>query len=144
MKRHPNNKLFVGLLIQDQCPKERRWRICAQKERKSPIIVPSIFCGESGNKCAHLQSDLSFPCSFTQFHLTVTCCTCGIPQALCEEWAKTFYCCWSVAKSRPTPCDPMNCSSQASLAFTTSRGLLKLTCIESEMPSSHLILCCVI
>ena len=35
----------------------------------------------------------------------------------------------------------MNCSSQASLSITNSRSLLKLTSIESVMPSSHLILC---
>ena len=30
---------------------------------------------------------------------------------------------------------------QASLSFTISRSLLKLMCIESVMPSNHLILC---
>ena len=35
----------------------------------------------------------------------------------------------------------MNRSSQASLSITNSRSLLKLTSIESVMPSSHLILC---
>ena len=31
---------------------------------------------------------------------------------------------------------------QASLSFTTPQSLLKLTSIESMMPSNHLILCC--
>ena len=48
----------------------------------------------------------------------------------------------SVAQSCPTLCDPMNCSSQASLSITISRSSLKLMSIESVMPSSHLILCC--
>ena len=48
----------------------------------------------------------------------------------------------SVAQSCPTLCDPMNCSTQASLSITNSRNSLKLTSIESVMPSSHLILCC--
>ena len=47
----------------------------------------------------------------------------------------------SVAQSCPTLFDPMNCS-QVSLSITNSRSLLKLTSIESVMPSSHLILCC--
>jgi len=51
----------------------------------------------------------------------------------------------SVAQLRPTPCDPMNwgyVAHQASLSITNSRSSLKLTSIESVMPSSHLILCC--
>ena len=48
----------------------------------------------------------------------------------------------SVAQSCPTLCDPMNCARQASLSVTNSRCSLKLTSIESVMPSSHLILCC--
>jgi len=46
-----------------------------------------------------------------------------------------------VAQSCPTLCDPMNCTRQASLSITNSRSSLKLTSIESVMPSSHLILC---
>ena len=38
-------------------------------------------------------------------------------------------------------CDPMNCSTQASLSITNSRSLLKLMSIKSVMPSNHLILC---
>ena len=41
----------------------------------------------------------------------------------------------------PTLCDPMDCSTPASLSFTISRSLLKLMSIESVMPSNHLILC---
>ena len=47
----------------------------------------------------------------------------------------------SVAQSCSTLCDPMNCS-QASLSITNARSSLRLTSIESVMPSSHLILCC--
>ena len=47
----------------------------------------------------------------------------------------------SVAQSCLTLCDPMNCSMPASLSTTNSQSLLKLTSIESVMPSSHLILC---
>ena len=36
----------------------------------------------------------------------------------------------------------MDCSTPASLSITNSRSLLRLTSIESVMPSSHLILCC--
>ena len=50
-------------------------------------------------------------------------------------------CCCSVAQSCPTLCDPMDCSTQASLSFTISQSSLKLMSIESVMPSNHLILC---
>ena len=47
----------------------------------------------------------------------------------------------SVTQLCPTLCNPMNRSTQASLSITNSRSSLKLTSIESVMPSSHLILC---
>ena len=37
---------------------------------------------------------------------------------------------------------PWSAAHQPSLSFTISRSLLKLLCIESVMPSNHLILCC--
>ena len=37
---------------------------------------------------------------------------------------------------------PWTAARQASLSITNSRSLLKLTPIESVIPSSHLILCC--
>ena len=37
---------------------------------------------------------------------------------------------------------PWIAARQASLFITNSRGSLKLTCIKSVMPYSHLILCC--
>ena len=47
----------------------------------------------------------------------------------------------SVAQSCPTLCDPMDCSTPGLPVHTKSRRLLKLMCIESVMPSNHLILC---
>ena len=44
----------------------------------------------------------------------------------------------SVAQSRPTLCDPMNCSMPG---LPVHQNSLKLTSIELVMPSSHLILC---
>ena len=38
--------------------------------------------------------------------------------------------------------NPWTAARQASLSITNSRSSLKLTSIESVMPSSHLILCC--
>ena len=37
---------------------------------------------------------------------------------------------------------PWSAGRQASLSITNSQSLLKLMCIESVMPSNHLILCC--
>ena len=45
----------------------------------------------------------------------------------------------SVAQSCLTLCDPMN---RSTLSITISWSSLRLTSIESVMPSSHLILCC--
>ena len=45
------------------------------------------------------------------------------------------------AQSCPTLCDPMDCSTQASLSITNSRSLPKIMSIELVMPSNHLILC---
>ena len=47
----------------------------------------------------------------------------------------------SVAQSCPTLCDPLNRSSPGLLSITNSWSSLRLTSIESVMPSSHLILC---
>ena len=47
----------------------------------------------------------------------------------------------SVAQSCLTLGDPLIAAHQASLSITNSRSSLRLTSIESVMPSSHLILC---
>ena len=43
--------------------------------------------------------------------------------------------------TRVNLCDPRTAARQTSLSFAISRSLLKLMCIESVMPSNHLILC---
>ena len=48
----------------------------------------------------------------------------------------------SVAQSCPTLCDPMNRSTPGLPSITISQSSLRLTSIESVMPSNHLILCC--
>ena len=50
-------------------------------------------------------------------------------------------CCFSVSHSCPTLCSPRTAARQASLSFTISRSLLKLTSFESVKPSNHLVLC---
>ena len=47
----------------------------------------------------------------------------------------------SVAQSCLNLCDPMNRSTPGLPSITNSRSSLRLTSIESVMPSSHLILC---
>ena len=46
----------------------------------------------------------------------------------------------SLTQSCPTLQPPWTATHQASLSFTISRSLLKLTSVESVMPSNHLIL----
>ena len=52
-----------------------------------------------------------------------------------------FCCCCSVAKSRLTIHDPMDCSMPGFLSLTMSWSLPKLMSIESVIPTNHLILC---
>ena len=47
----------------------------------------------------------------------------------------------SVSQSCPTLCDPMGCSTPGLPVHHQLPELLKLTSIESVVPSSHLILC---
>ena len=66
--------------------------------------------------------------------------------AYLDEYKTKFFCSVSqsvssVAQSCPTLCDPWIVACQASLSITNSRSSLRLTSIESVMPSSHLILC---
>ena len=48
---------------------------------------------------------------------------------------------YTVQFSRSFFADPQTAACQASLSITNSRSLLKLTSLESVMPSNHLILC---
>ena len=50
-------------------------------------------------------------------------------------------CCHSGTQSCPTLCDPTDCSTPGLLSLNNSRSSLRLTSIESVMPSSHLNLC---
>ena len=50
----------------------------------------------------------------------------------------------SVTQSCPSHCDPMDCSTQASLSITNFWNSLKLMSVESVIPSNHLILCCLL
>ena len=47
----------------------------------------------------------------------------------------------SVAKSCPTFCNPMDCSTPSFPVLTISQSLFKCMSTESVMPSNHLILC---
>ena len=46
-----------------------------------------------------------------------------------------------VSQSCPTLCNPVDCSTQASLSITNPQSLPKPMSIKSVMPSNHLILC---
>ena len=48
------------------------------------------------------------------------------------------------SQSCPTLCDPTDCSTPGLLVRHQLRSLFKLMPIESVMPSSHLILCCLL
>ena len=50
-------------------------------------------------------------------------------------------CCYSVTKSCPTLCNPMDCNTSGSSVLHYLPEFLKFMSIESVMPSNHLILC---
>ena len=57
------------------------------------------------------------------------------------SFIKGIYLFSSVAQSCPTLCDPMNHSTPGLPVHHQLRSSLRLTSIESVMPSSHLVLC---
>ena len=63
-----------------------------------------------------------------QIHTTYECC-CSVTQSCPNLWTACPTCPWTTAH-------------QASLSFTISQSLLKLTSTESVMPSNHLIFRC--
>ena len=65
-------------------------------------------------------------------------------QMMSPTKSPSLCCCFSVAQSCLTLCDPWTAARQASLSITNSRSLLKLMSIDSVMPSNHLILCCLL
>ena len=46
-----------------------------------------------------------------------------------------------ISHSCLTLCNPVDCSTQASLSFTKSQSLFNLIFIQAVIPSNHLILC---
>ena len=58
---------------------------------------------------------------------------------LSHQEAQIYYQFSSVAQSCPALCNPMDCSTQASLSITNSWRLLKHISIEMVMPYNHLI-----
>ena len=92
----------------------------------------ALFKNESGSFLltygpflSHSKSNLE-----KRFHKDLRGTKCdNIPSLLSIDLAAS---CCSVTQSCLTLCDPMDCT----------QNLLKLTSIESVMPSNHLILCC--
>ena len=72
-------------------------------------------------------------------------CTMGyylaVKMAESVPFAEKHCCCCSVAQSRLTLCNPMDCSAPGFPVLRCLLSLLKLMSIESVMPSNHLILC---
>ena len=62
----------------------------------------------------------------------------------CRKWSTLYHkgCCFSVAQSCLTLCDPWTAACQTSLSFTISPSLLKPMSIKSVRPFNHFILCC--
>ena len=59
-----------------------------------------------------------------------------------EVVAAVSHCCFAVAQSCPTLCDPMACSTPGPPSFTVSQSLFRFMSLELVMPSNRLILRC--
>ena len=63
--------------------------------------------------------------------------------SLCQKLTYVYmYCCYSMAQSYPTLCNPMDCNMSGLSVLHISWSLPKFMSIALVMPSSHLILCC--
>ena len=82
--------------------------------------------------------------STTPYGPTCSCQTLKAYELVTEQpifptLSSTLLC--SVTQSCPRLCKPMDCSTPGFPVLHHLWSLLKLTCIESVMPSNHLILC---
>ena len=145
-------------------PEQSHWS--QGKKNHQRIWVTGSFCSQNqncsvgGETCVTAGNRLWQPCTgnrvssgYCGYHSTaatdkvaagpVNKCACI---HTCTRMCKYYHphhkepCGSSVAKSRPTLCDPMGWNTP-SLSFTVSWSLLKLISAESVMPSKHLILC---
>ena len=63
--------------------------------------------------------------------------------SLCQKLTYVYmYCCYSMAQSYPTLCNPMDCNMSGLSVLHISWNLPKFMSIALVMPSSHLILWC--
>ena len=81
---------------------------------------------------------------FAPTHVVATCISAHV--SLLNSGSEfTLYnacsCCCLVAQLHLTLCEPVDCSTPGFPILHHSQSLLKLMCIESVMPSHHLILC---
>ena len=84
----------------------------------------------------------AFVCILKREFKRMDTCICMSESLHCSSETITLFVNWlSVQFSCSVMSDPWIAARQASLSITNSRSSLRLTSIESVMPSSHLILC---
>ena len=118
--------------------------LCAEPPRcfsgqPQTIIEIQIFSLQGASRTCVSSSGVSFVSSLHRI------CPCRVLSSLTGSGSPQFSLAQfsSVTQSCPTFCSPWTAVCQASLSITISQSLLKFISIESVMPSSHLILCCV-
>ena len=140
------------------CWQLERWMQCYKMEEKWPVIktTTTTLKGTAQGTirrevkwkeglCSHCKS--SMVCLFSWYMEQSLLCKHGAWLWWRKEWmtmklhftfqfssVQSLSCVWLFAT-------PWITARQASLSITNSRSSLKLMCIESVMPSSHLILC---
>ena len=81
-------------------------------------------------------------CRLLQRAAGLSCPSRGSGSPVCHDFLYSpVCCCCAVAKSCPTLCDPVDCSTPGPPAPPISRSLFKRLSSESVKPSNHLILC---
>ena len=120
--------------------------ICPEHSRPRQPMVPPCSCFRSQSKCVD-SFGLSWPLYLKWYHLLMSafpdlfaCCVFLTSFTSFDTLSVQFSSVQSLSRIRLFA-TPWTAARQASLSITNSRSSLRLTAIESVMPSSRLILC---
>ena len=119
--------------LQTKACQDRRQTIRAQGEAWTRVSLVALGRNQP---CQHLDTGLTD--SRTVRQRRFSCLSHLICSALLWQHSIQFS---LVAQSCPTLCNPLDWIRPGYPSSTISQSLLKLTSIESVMPSNHLILC---
>ena len=133
----PQNVIFVKVCIRSQ----------ASLEYRSACKTATFHAGDLGSSPGSQRSpgEENYPFQYSGLETSMLSigygCHFRLPMRIADQSVYLTLQFSSVAQSCPTLCNPMNYSTPGLPVHHQPRSSLKLTSIESVMPSSHLILC---